>query len=38
MISGRVLSGLETVHAVESVKNNADKRYDDIKIIDIDIE
>ena len=38
-IFGRLLSGLETVHAIENVKTNkADKPYEDIKIINIDIE
>ena len=38
-IFGRVLSGLETVHAIENVKTNkADKPYEDIKITNIDIE
>ncbi|KAN0123309.1 hypothetical protein V8E52_002641 [Russula decolorans] len=38
-IFGRVLSGLETVHAIENVKTNkADKPYEDIKIVNIDIE
>ena len=37
-IFGRVLSGLETVHAIENVKTNkADKPYEDIKIINIEI-
>ncbi|KAI0755044.1 peptidyl-prolyl cis-trans isomerase [Daedaleopsis nitida] len=38
-IFGRVLSGLEVVHAIENVKRNAvDKPYDDIKITNIDVE
>jgi peptidylprolyl isomerase domain and WD repeat-containing protein 1 len=38
-IFGRVLSGLETVHAIENVRTNkADKPYEDIKIVNIDIE
>ncbi|KAI0259831.1 hypothetical protein BC834DRAFT_1045054 [Gloeopeniophorella convolvens] len=38
-IFGRVLSGLETVHAIENVKTNkADKPYEDIKIVNIDVE
>jgi len=38
-IFGRVLSGLETVHTIENVKTNkADKPYEDIKIVNIDIE
>jgi peptidylprolyl isomerase domain and WD repeat-containing protein 1 len=38
-IFGRLLSGLETVHGIENVKTNkADKPYEDIKIINIDIE
>lgn len=37
-IFGRVLSGLETVHAIENVKTNkADKPYEDIKIINVEI-
>lgn len=38
-IFGRVLSGLETVHAIENAKTNkTDKPYEDIKITNIDIE
>ncbi|TFK88196.1 peptidyl-prolyl cis-trans isomerase [Polyporus arcularius HHB13444] len=38
-IFGRVLSGLEVVHAIENVKvNKVDKPYEDIKIINIDVE
>ncbi|KIY45621.1 peptidyl-prolyl cis-trans isomerase [Fistulina hepatica ATCC 64428] len=38
-IFGRVLSGLEVVHAIENVKTNkADKPYEDIKIINVDIQ
>jgi peptidylprolyl isomerase domain and WD repeat-containing protein 1 len=38
-IFGRILSGLETVHGIENVKTNkADKPYEDIKIVNIDIE
>ncbi|KAI5896714.1 uncharacterized protein SCHCODRAFT_02615627 [Schizophyllum commune H4-8] len=38
-IFGRVLSGLEVVHAIENVKTNkADKPYEDIKIINVDVE
>ncbi|EIN12739.1 peptidyl-prolyl cis-trans isomerase [Punctularia strigosozonata HHB-11173 SS5] len=38
-IFGRVLSGMETVHAIENVKTNKlDKPYEDIKIINIDVE
>ncbi len=38
-IFGRVLSGLEVVHAIENVKTNKmDKPYEDIKITNIDIE
>ncbi|KAI0059530.1 hypothetical protein BV25DRAFT_1828764 [Artomyces pyxidatus] len=38
-IFGRVLSGLETVHTIENVRTNKlDKPYEDIKIINIDIE
>ncbi|OSD07269.1 peptidyl-prolyl cis-trans isomerase [Trametes coccinea BRFM310] len=38
-IFGRVLSGLEVVHAIENVKTNKmDKPYEDIKIINIDVE
>ncbi|EPQ54940.1 hypothetical protein GLOTRDRAFT_42869 [Gloeophyllum trabeum ATCC 11539] len=38
-IFGRVLSGLEVVHAIENVKTDKlDKPYEDIKIINIDVE
>ncbi|PCH40031.1 peptidyl-prolyl cis-trans isomerase [Wolfiporia cocos MD-104 SS10] len=38
-IFGRVLSGLEVVHGIENVKTNKlDKPYDDIKIINVDVE
>ncbi|KAI0729627.1 hypothetical protein C8Q72DRAFT_305106 [Fomitopsis betulina] len=38
-IFGRVLSGLEVVHAIENVKTNKlDKPYEDIKITNIDVE
>lgn len=38
-IFGRVLSGLEVVHNIENVKTNKmDKPYEDIKIINIDVE
>jgi peptidylprolyl isomerase domain and WD repeat-containing protein 1 len=38
-IFGRVLSGMETVHAIENVKTNKlDKPYEDIKIINVDVE
>jgi peptidylprolyl isomerase domain and WD repeat-containing protein 1 len=38
-IFGRVLSGLEVVHAIENVKTNKlDKPLEDIKIINIDVE
>ncbi|KAH8104727.1 hypothetical protein BXZ70DRAFT_611890 [Cristinia sonorae] len=38
-IFGRVLSGLEVVHAIENVKTNKlDKPFEDIKIVNIDIE
>ncbi|THH20079.1 hypothetical protein EW146_g1181 [Bondarzewia mesenterica] len=38
-IFGRVLSGLETVHAIENAKTNKlDKPFEDIKIINIDID
>ncbi|OBZ71584.1 Peptidyl-prolyl cis-trans isomerase cyp15 [Grifola frondosa] len=38
-IFGRVLSGLEVVHAIENVKTNKmDKPFDDIKIVNIDVE
>ena len=38
-IFGRVLSGLEVVHAIENVKTNKlDKPFEDIKIINIDVE
>ncbi|KIK52073.1 hypothetical protein GYMLUDRAFT_251535 [Collybiopsis luxurians FD-317 M1] len=38
-IFGRVQSGLEVVHAIENVKTNkADKPFEDIKIINVDVE
>jgi peptidylprolyl isomerase domain and WD repeat-containing protein 1 len=38
-IFGRVLSGLEVVHSIENVKaNKVDKPYEDIKIVNVDIE
>jgi len=38
-IFGRVLSGLEVVHAIENVRTDkGDKPFDDIKIISIDLE
>ncbi|KAL0961213.1 hypothetical protein HGRIS_006180 [Hohenbuehelia grisea] len=38
-IFGRVLSGLEVVHAIENVKTNKlDKPLEDIKIINVDVE
>ena len=38
-IFGRVLSGLEVIHAIENVKTDKlDKPYEDIKIINIDVE
>ncbi|KAF5385705.1 hypothetical protein D9757_005503 [Collybiopsis confluens] len=38
-IFGRVHGGLEVVHAIENVKTNkADKPYEDIKIINVDVE
>jgi len=38
-IFGRVLSGLEVVHTIENAKTNKlDKPYDDIKIINVDVE
>ncbi|KAI0789736.1 peptidyl-prolyl cis-trans isomerase [Abortiporus biennis] len=38
-VFGRVLSGLEVVHTIENVKTNKlDKPYEDIKIVNIDIE
>ncbi|KZT25403.1 hypothetical protein NEOLEDRAFT_1065477 [Neolentinus lepideus HHB14362 ss-1] len=38
-IFGRVLSGLEVVHAIENVKTDKlDKPYEDIKITNIDVE
>ena len=38
-IFGRVLSGLEVVHNIENVKTNKlDKPYNDIKIMNIDVE
>ncbi|KAJ3503858.1 hypothetical protein NMY22_g18105 [Coprinellus aureogranulatus] len=38
-IFGRVLSGLEVVHAIENVKvNKFDKPFEDIKIINVDVE
>ncbi|KAJ7044161.1 hypothetical protein C8F04DRAFT_691246 [Mycena alexandri] len=38
-IFGRVISGLEVVHEIENVKkSHADKPYEDIKIVNVDIE
>ncbi|KAF9046595.1 peptidyl-prolyl cis-trans isomerase [Panaeolus papilionaceus] len=38
-IFGRVISGLEVVHTIENVKvNKLDKPFEDIKIINIDVE
>ncbi|EDR13370.1 uncharacterized protein LACBIDRAFT_322968 [Laccaria bicolor S238N-H82] len=38
-IFGRVLSGLEVVHSIENVKaNKVDKPYEDIKIVNVDVE
>ncbi|KAF8158121.1 peptidyl-prolyl cis-trans isomerase [Crassisporium funariophilum] len=38
-IFGRVLSGLEVVHGIENVKTNKlDKPYEDIKIVNVDVE
>lgn len=38
-IFGRVMSGLETVHIIENAKaNKTDKPFEDIKIINVDIE
>ncbi|KAK0487678.1 hypothetical protein IW261DRAFT_633981 [Armillaria novae-zelandiae] len=38
-IFGRVISGLEVVHAIENVKaNKADKPFEDIKIVNVDVE
>jgi len=38
-IFGRVLSGLEVVHTIENVKTSkVDKPYEDIKIINVDVE
>ena len=38
-IFGRVLRGLEVVHAIENVKTNKlDKPYEDIKIINVEVE
>ncbi|THV00820.1 peptidyl-prolyl cis-trans isomerase [Dendrothele bispora CBS 962.96] len=38
-IFGRVISGLEVIHAIENVKTNKlDKPYEDIKIINVDVE
>ncbi|KAF4577194.1 PPIase cyclophilin-type domain-containing protein [Pleurotus pulmonarius] len=38
-IFGRVISGLEVVHTIENVKTNkTDKPYEDIKIINVDVE
>lgn len=38
-IFGRVLSGMETVHTIENVKTSkTDKPYEDIKIVNIDVE
>jgi peptidylprolyl isomerase domain and WD repeat-containing protein 1 len=38
-IFGRATTGLEVIHAIENVKTNKlDKPYEDIKIINIDVE
>lgn len=38
-IFGRVLSGLEVVHTIENASaNKADKPYEDITIISVDVE
>ncbi|KAK7056845.1 Peptidyl-prolyl cis-trans isomerase cyp15 [Paramarasmius palmivorus] len=38
-IFGRVITGLEVVHAIENVKTNkVDKPFEDIKIINVDVE
>lgn len=38
-IFGRVFSGLEVVHAIENVKvNKVDKPFEDIKIINVNVE
>jgi len=38
-IFGRVIGGLEVVHTIENVRTNKnDKPYEDIKIINIDVE
>ncbi|PPQ65382.1 hypothetical protein CVT26_000007 [Gymnopilus dilepis] len=38
-IFGRVISGLEVVHTIENVKTDkTDKPYEDIKIINVDVE
>ena len=38
-IFGRVMSGLETVHIIENAKaNKTDKPFEDIKIINVDVE
>ncbi|TFK61387.1 hypothetical protein BDN72DRAFT_965195 [Pluteus cervinus] len=38
-IFGRALSGLEVIHAIENVKTSkTDKPYEDIKIINVDVE
>lgn len=38
-VFGRVVHGLEVVHAIENVKvNKVDKPFEDIKIINVDVE
>lgn len=38
-IFGRVISGLEVIHAIENVKvNKTDKPLEDIKIINVDVQ
>ncbi|ESK87163.1 peptidyl-prolyl cis-trans isomerase [Moniliophthora roreri MCA 2997] len=38
-VFGRVITGLEVIHAIENVKTNkVDKPYEDIKIINVDVE
>lgn len=38
-VFGRVVHGLEVVHAIENVRvNKVDKPFEDIKIINVDVE
>ena len=39
MVLGRVIVGLEVIHAIENVKvNKMDRLFEDIKIVNIDVQ